>query len=114
MSALLKLVHLSEVSFRKSEATNLDEMLKRARLVMATREAAAFISMRGDQILMVRVKSVAWHDGKIRRVYHSQKFRVDGTTWTPEDLFRAAKEFGVDLAWLRRQFVSYFNEIEGG
>lgn len=103
----LKLRHIGVVSFRKNVVTNLEETLKYNRIHLNTNEAVAFISVRGDQVLMALVLEVR----KGQRAFHHQGFRLEGGSWDYKSLMDCARKFGVDLGWIRRKLEVYFNSL---
>lgn len=122
----VRLVGVSVVPFQRSEATHMDEWMMIHHSHAGVNQAAAFINMADGQVVFVRVMRVVMSKGVTKKVYHSQKFRIEddepyqglgsrrkAAKWTAEWFFKVADAFGVDMDWVRKDMEAYFRHAHG-
>lgn len=102
----LTLVDVFTVNFTQSEMTNVDAVMKEAKLKLEKNQAVMIFSMKGDQAYIVRrpVDVQLIHGGKGWKCYVSAKIRVSGGSWWQNlpEFFRQCEAAGLEVSGLRK------------
>lgn len=113
MSLKIKVTHVETVSFIRSEMTNINTQIEKAKLKLAPNEAAILFSMMGNQVVLVKRPEVVQMGKRQRRMYISTRVRLDGGTWYQnlKELFIALEEFGLDITGMRTHVLAYAEAV---
>lgn len=113
MALKIKVTHVDTCSFIRSEMTNLNNQVEKAKLKLAPNEAAILFSMMGNQVILIKRPEVVQMGKKQRRMYISTRVRLDGGTWFQnlKEMFVAFEEFGLDITGMRTKVLEYAEAI---
>ena len=96
----LRLKRVELVSFKISEASHLGMLQSMGLKLVRADEVLVLVSRRGDQILFVhrpKLIDTCRKDGRLARVIHSERLRLEGERWTPYMLQVYAEKVGIKL-----------------
>ena len=107
----MRLRRVELVSFRISEASHLGMLQAMGLKLVRADEVVMLVSRSGDQILFVyRPKKLA-RNGRMVRVIHSERLRLEGGTWSPALLRQYAAQIGIKLVGgLVDEYAGAFDE----
>lgn len=104
MNLTLRLV--KEVDFRKSEATNFEEMKKKERLQIHGSDVVCFRSQSRNQVVFVwaptTINLSEYGKKGAAIVFRSQRLRLSHGTWDPLMLQNYAEALGIHLVGIKR------------
>jgi hypothetical protein len=111
----LTLVDVFTCNFTQSEMTNVDAVMREAKLKLEKNQAVMIFSMKGDQAYIVRkptdVQLIA--GGKQWKCYVSAKIRVSGGSWWQNlpEFFRQCEAAGLDVAGFRKAVYDHAEKM---
>lgn len=107
----LRLVHVDQINFQSSEATNIEWVMKKLKLTLGDHEAALLFSLTFEQCVFVRrPREIELRPGSKGKLYVSTKFRlVDGPHWAQNvhAFFEAIEEAGLEVTGLRTRVMDF-------
>lgn len=111
----MRLKAIEHVSFRKTEATNFDEVTRKLKLKLSPHEVVCLVSLTGNQIVFVYGWSPSRkQDTKTTKqmVLRSERLRLDHGTWEPLMLGNYARKVGLHLDNIRL-FEEHYAQMKG-
>lgn len=111
----LTLVDVFTCNFTSSEMTNVDAVMKEAKLKLEKNQAIMIFSMKGDQAYIVRKPTDVQliHGGSRWKCYVSAKIRVSGGSWWQNlpEFFRQCEAAGLEVSGLRKAVYEHAEKM---